>query len=64
MKKIQRAKLSLSRETVRTLDEHALTEARGGIYTGYSVCYGTCASACHSCISECLCPVTYTKQEQ
>jgi hypothetical protein len=56
VKKSQRTKLSLSRETVRALDEQALAQSHGAaVYSGYSICYGTCASACYSCMSQCLC---------
>jgi hypothetical protein len=55
MKKTNRSKLSLDRETVQNLSAPQLQAAGGAVETGYSVCYGTCASACHSCMSQCLC---------
>jgi len=59
MKKINRSKLSLDRQTVHNLSAQQLQDAAGGGYrTGYSDCYGSCPSACHSCVSQCLCPYT------
>jgi len=55
MKKNNRSKLSLDRQTVHNLSAQQLQDAAGGVWSGYSICYGSCASACYSCMSQCLC---------
>lgn len=55
MKKIQKAKLSLTTETIKQLVDGQLKEAAGGISMS---CLGGCTL--NTCWGTCLCPNTQT----
>jgi hypothetical protein len=42
-------KLTLSKETLRALDPRHAAEAKGGGWTGWWYCSGTCESGCDFC---------------